>query len=92
MYPNVDFYSGILLRAMGIPVDMFTVMFAMGRMPGWIANWKEVHDAESQLYRPRQVYTGLTARDYVPLQERPDMSCLVPVRVDGVLTCEGPTI
>ncbi len=92
LYPNVDFYSGILLRAMGIPVDMFTVMFAMGRMPGWIANWKEVHGAESQLYRPRQVYTGLTARDYLPLRERPDMSCLVPVRVDGILTCERPAL
>ncbi len=89
LYPNVDFYSGILLREMGIPVDMFTVMFAMGRMPGWIANWKEVRDTENHLYRPRQVYIGDTVRDYVPARERPDMSCLVPVRTDGVLTCEG---
>jgi citrate synthase len=90
LYPNVDFYSGVILRAMGIPVNMFTVMFAMGRMPGWIANWKEVHDAGTPLQRPRQIYTGETERDYVPLAERPDMSCLVPVRVNGVLTCEGP--
>ena len=52
LYPNVDFYSGVILRAMGIPVNMFTVMFAMGRMPGWIANWKEVHDGDTALYRP----------------------------------------
>ena len=58
LYPNVDFYSGILMRAMGIPVNMFTVMFAIGRMPGWIANWKEVHDGNSRIYRPRQVYVG----------------------------------
>ncbi len=90
LYPNVDFYSGVILRAMGIPVNMFTVMFAMGRMPGWIANWKEVHDASSALYRPRQVYTGETERDYVSMEERPDMPCLVPVRTNGVLTCEVP--
>jgi len=91
LYPNVDFYSGVILRAMGIPVNMFTVMFAMGRMPGWIANWKEVHDADTPLQRPRQIYTGETERDYMPLADRPDMSCLVPVRVNGVLTCEVPT-
>ena len=65
LYPNVDFYSGVILRAMGIPVNMFTVIFAMGRMPGWIANWKEVHDSGSALYRPRQVYMGQGERDYV---------------------------
>jgi len=71
LYPNVDFYSGILLRAMGIPVDMFTVMFAMGRMPGWIAHWKEVHDnPETRISRPRQVYTGDTERDYTPIENR----------------------
>ena len=70
LYPNVDFYSGIMLRAIGIPVDMFTVLFAIGRMPGWIANYKEVHDADARIYRPRQVYVGPTARDYAPVDER----------------------
>jgi citrate synthase len=71
LYPNVDFYSGIILRAIGIPVDMFTVMFSMGRMPGWIANWKELRDlAEARIARPRQVYTGATARDYVAIEKR----------------------
>lgn len=71
LYPNVDFYSGIILRAIGIPENMFTVMFAIGRMPGWIANWKEVHDNPKQrIYRPRQVYMGETKRDYVPISER----------------------
>ncbi|QDU72243.1 citrate synthase [Mucisphaera calidilacus] len=62
LYPNVDFYSGIILRAIGIPVNMFTVMFAIGRMPGWIAHWKEVRDRKSKIYRPRQIYTGPTER------------------------------
>ena len=67
LYPNVDVYSGTILRAMGIPVSMFTVMFAMGRLPGWIANWKEIHDdPKSRIYRPRQVYVGNTIRDFVP--------------------------
>ena len=67
LYPNVDFYSGIILRAMGIPLNMFTVMFAMGRVPGWIANWKEIHDdPKSRIYRPRQVYVGNTIQDFVP--------------------------
>ena len=71
LYPNVDFYSGIILRALGIPVDMFTVMFAIGRMPGWIANWREVHnDPNTRIYRPRQVYQGSNARDYVPVDQR----------------------
>jgi citrate synthase len=71
LYPNVDFYSGIILRAIGIPVNMFTVMFAIGRMPGWIANWKEVQDhPEVGICRPRQVYTGATQRDYVPIDKR----------------------
>ncbi len=63
LYPNVDFYSGIILRAIGIPTDMFTVMFAIGRMPGWIANYKEVmEDPESRISRPRQIYTGPNER------------------------------
>jgi citrate synthase len=70
LYPNVDFYSGIIMRAIGIPVNMFTVMFAIGRMPGWIANWKEVRDNKSKIYRPRQVYVGPTQRDYVPIEKR----------------------
>lgn len=71
LYPNVDFYSGIIMRAIGIPLDMFTVMFAIGRMPGWIANFKEVmEDAESRICRPRQIYTGPTLRPYVPLEAR----------------------
>ena len=70
LYPNVDFYSGVLLRAMGIPVNMYTVMFAIGRMPGWIAQWKEVHDNQSRIYRPRQVYTGPALRAYVPVEQR----------------------
>ena len=72
LYPNVDFYSGIILRAMGIPLDMFTVMFAIGRMPGWIANFKEVmEDGDSKICRPRQIYTGATQRVYTPLESRP---------------------
>lgn len=71
LYPNVDFYSGIILRAMGIPVNMFTVMFAMGRIPGWIANWKELHDdAKSRIYRPRQIYTGNNIANYTPIAQR----------------------
>ncbi len=71
LYPNVDFYSGIILRAIGIPLNMFTVMFAIGRMPGWIAHWKEVCDRpEVGISRPRQVYGGSTQRDYVPLEQR----------------------
>ncbi len=71
LYPNVDFYSGILYRAMGIPTDMFTVMFAIGRLPGWIAHWKEmVMDPKSKIGRPRQIYTGETTRHYVPIESR----------------------
>ncbi|HNT57294.1 MAG TPA: citrate synthase [Syntrophales bacterium] len=71
LYPNVDFYSGIILRALGIPLDMFTVMFAIGRLPGWISQWKESQDdTRSKLHRPRQVYIGRATRDYVPLQKR----------------------
>lgn len=71
LYPNVDFYSGIIMRAIGIPMDMFTVMFAIGRMPGWVANYKEVmDDADSRISRPRQIYTGETLRTYKPMSER----------------------
>ena len=71
LYPNVDFYSGILLRAMGIPTNMFTVMFAIGRLPGWIAQWKEQHDdPTTKIQRPRQIYTGPTKTDYVPMDKR----------------------
>lgn len=71
LYPNVDFYSGIVLRALGIPLNMFTVMFAIGRLPGWISQWKEDRDdPESRLYRPRQIYVGKNIRHYVPIRER----------------------
>jgi citrate synthase len=71
LYPNVDFYSGIIYRAMGIPTAMFTVMFALGRLPGWIAHWKEMRDdATTRIHRPRQVYTGATERPFVPLDRR----------------------
>ncbi|MGC1243339.1 MAG: citrate synthase [Chryseosolibacter sp.] len=70
LYPNVDFYSGIIYRALGIPVDMFTVMFAIGRLPGWIAQWKELRDNKEPIGRPRQVYTGEKLRAYVPMEKR----------------------
>jgi citrate synthase len=71
LYPNVDFYSGIILRAIGIPTNMFTVMFAIGRLPGWIAQWKEsMDDPNWKLCRPRQIYVGPAVRDYVPIAER----------------------
>ena len=71
LYPNVDFYSGLIYKALNIPVNMFPVMFAMGRLPGWIAQWKELQEDEQfRIGRPRQVYTGYAARDYVPMQKR----------------------
>lgn len=70
LYPNVDFYSGIIYRAIGIPVDMFTVMFALGRLPGWIAQWKEMVENKEPIGRPRQVYMGPTKRDYVNIAGR----------------------
>jgi citrate synthase len=70
LYPNVDFYSGIIMRAIGIPIEMFTVIFAIGRMPGWIANYKEVMEAPTRIYRPRQVYVGPTLNHYTPIKER----------------------
>ena len=70
LYPNVDFYSGIIYRALNIPTEMFTVMFALGRLPGWIAQWKEMIEDKAPIGRPRQVYTGSTARDFVDLDKR----------------------
>jgi len=70
LYPNVDFYSGIIYRALGIPTDMFTVMFALGRLPGWVAQWKEMRENGDPIGRPRQVYTGHNERSYVPISER----------------------
>lgn len=70
LYPNVDFYSGIIYRALGIPVEMFTVMFAMGRLPGWIAQWKEMRENKEPIGRPRQIYTGATVRPYKSVNER----------------------
>jgi len=70
LYPNVDFYSGIIYRALGIPTDMFTVMFALGRLPGWIAQWKEMIQKGEPISRPRQVYTGAIERDYVAMPKR----------------------
>ncbi|NDE62027.1 MAG: citrate (Si)-synthase, partial [Cyclobacteriaceae bacterium] len=70
LYPNVDFYSGIIYRALGIPTDMFTVMFALGRLPGWIAQWKEMTEKGEPIGRPRQVYTGATERGYVAMSNR----------------------
>ncbi len=71
LYPNVDFYSGIIYRAMGFPTNMFTVLFALGRLPGWIAHWKEMmEDPTTKIARPRQIYTGPTLRSYVPMEKR----------------------
>jgi citrate synthase len=71
LYPNVDFYSGLIYRAMGFPTNMFTVLFAMGRLPGWLAHWKEmIEDPRTKIGRPRQIYTGPTERQYVPVADR----------------------
>ena len=70
LYPNVDFYSGIIYRALGIPVEMFTVLFAMGRLPGWIAQWKEMRENKEPIGRPRQLYVGETLRPYVSIENR----------------------
>ncbi|HXJ62534.1 MAG TPA: citrate/2-methylcitrate synthase, partial [Actinomycetota bacterium] len=71
LYPNVDFYSGIIYKALGIPVNMFTVLFAIGRMPGWIAQWLEMRgDPATRIGRPRQIYTGATRRPYVAIDRR----------------------
>ena len=70
LYPNVDFYSGIIYRGMGIPTDMFTVMFALGRLPGWIAQWKEMRLNKEPIGRPRQLYIGATKRSFVEINKR----------------------
>ena len=71
LYPNVDFYSGIVLRALGIPTNMFTVMFALARTAGWVAQWNEmISDPENKIGRPRQLYVGDVRRDYVPVDKR----------------------
>jgi citrate synthase len=71
LYPNVDFYTGVIYKAMGFPTRMFTVLFALGRLPGWIAQWREmIEDKSTKIGRPRQVYTGSTERAYVPVAER----------------------
>lgn len=70
LYPNVDFYSGIIYKALGIPVEMFTVMFAIGRLPGWIAQWKELRENKEPIGRPRQVYVGHKSRPFVPIEKR----------------------
>ena len=71
LYPNVDFYSGIILKAIGIPVEFFTVMFALGRIPGWMANWKEIaENSKSRIHRPRQIYTGHNERNFVKIDKR----------------------
>jgi citrate synthase len=70
LYPNVDFYSGIIYKAIGIPTDMFTVMFAIGRLPGWISQWKEMTENKEPIGRPRQIYTGATSRPFVEISKR----------------------
>ena len=70
LYPNVDFYSGIIYKALKIPKEMFTVMFALGRVPGWIAHWREMRMNNDPIGRPRQVYTGENLRPFVPLKKR----------------------
>ena len=71
LYPNVDFYSGLIYQAMGYPTDYFTVLFALGRLPGWIAQWEEMlTDPEQKIARPRQIYIGADKRDFVPMDAR----------------------
>jgi citrate synthase len=71
LYPNVDFYTGLIYRAIGFPTNMFTVLFAIGRLPGWIAHWREmITDPQTKIGRPRQLYTGATERPYLPIEQR----------------------
>ena len=71
LYPNVDYYTGVIYRAMGFPTRMFTVLFALGRLPGWIAQWREmIDDKSTKIGRPRQIYIGATSRDYVAIESR----------------------
>ena len=71
LYPNVDFYSGLIYQAMGFPTEMFTVLFALARTSGWVAHWAEMLDSNERIARPRQLYTGRRQRDYVPIGQRP---------------------
>src|SRR5262245_2791847 len=90
LYPNVDFYSGIIYRAMGIPTNMFTVMFALGRLPGWIAHWKELRvDPTSRTYRPRKICTGTTERKFVPSEKRTESSRSA-LREITTMQCRSP--
>ena len=70
LYPNVDFYTGLIYQAMGFPLDMFTVLFTIGRMPGWLAHWQELLEQGQRISRPRQIYTGATERQFKPISER----------------------
>ena len=70
LYPNVDFYTGLIYQAMNIPMDMFTVMFTIGRMPGWLSHWQEMLEQEQRIARPRQLYTGPGERQYVQVEDR----------------------
>ena len=70
LYPNVDFYSGLIYQSIGFPTDMFTVLFAIGRTPGWLAHWNEMLEQDQRIFRPRQLYTGPGVRDYIPLDQR----------------------
>jgi citrate synthase len=102
LYPNVDFYSGIIYRLMGIPKNMFTVLFALGRLPGWIAHWLELHESPNKrIHRPRQLYVGSAEREFVPLVKRvppsaPDIATAGDGRTDRPtrppVVLEGPTI
>jgi len=84
LYPNVDFYSGIIYQAMGFPMDMFPVLFAIGRTPGWIAQWQEMLlDKEQRIARPRQVYLGHGERDYIPVEKRPDPDPIIGIKRGG---------
>ena len=91
LYPNVDFYSGLIYQAMGFPIEMFTVLFAIPRMSGWLAHWQELLEQDQKIYRPRQLWTGADERPYVPLEARSSPSRLgpasgVPARVTGAAT------
>jgi citrate synthase len=93
LYPNVDFYSGIILQAIGLPLDMFTVIFAIGRMPGWIAHWKEVAEmSKGRIHRPRQVYLGSPIRNYVRMRDRAGAEALTPEDETTLLAAENATM
>ena len=82
LYPNVDFYSGLIYKALNIPVNMFPVMFAMGRLPGWIAQWKELQeDKNFKIGRPRQIYVGVKSADYTPIEKRQTTQLKIPIGI-----------